>query len=172
MTAPFLRRLVTPDIIVRHVSDMTPEALALRGIHAVICDLDNTLVEYHSEAVTAEVTGWLLALRTAGIRVCLASNTRRLPRLARVADTLEIRYVPGNAAKPRTKGLRRALALLDSLPTETAMIGDQIFTDIVAGNRLGLLTILVNPLSKREFIGTRYVSRPMERLVLRGGRPK
>ena len=67
-----------------------------------------------------------------------------------------------------TRGLRRALTLLNAAPTETAMVGDQLFTDIVAGNRLGLTTILVNPLSPREFIGTRLVSRTAERFVLRG----
>lgn len=168
--SPSLRRLLTPDIIVRHVADVPAKELMRRGIRAVISDLDNTLVEYHGEAVAAEAAAWLHSLSVAGIKVCLASNTRRLSRLARLAENWEILYVPGNAAKPRTKGLRHALALLGSAPHETAMIGDQLFTDILAGNRLGLLTILVNPLSRREFIGTRIISRNLERLILR--RPK
>ncbi len=167
VASPTLRRLLTPDIIVRHVGEMMAEDLQRRGIRAVISDLDNTLVEYHGENVAKETDAWLASLRLAGIGVCIASNTRRLPRLASVAKTLEVHFVPGNAAKPRTTGLRRALALLNASPEETAMIGDQLFTDILAGNRLGLLTILVNPISKREFVGTRYISRNLERLVLK-----
>jgi HAD superfamily phosphatase (TIGR01668 family) len=155
-------------LIVRHVGDISPALLAQRGIRAVVSDLDNTLVEYRGEAIAEEVTAWLLALKEAGVGVCVASNTRRLGRLSRVAAAGGILHVPGNAGKPGTGGLRRALSLLGTAPEETAMVGDQVFTDIVAGNRLGLMTVLVNPLSPHEFIGTRLVSRPVERLVLRG----
>jgi hypothetical protein len=161
--------LLTPDLIVRHVGDLTPVLLAEQhGVRAVVCDLDNTLTEWRSEDVAAEVVAWLEGLRQTGIGVCIASNTRSFRRLERVATQLGILHVPGNAGKPGTGGLRRALRLLDAAPHEAAMVGDQLFTDIVAGNRLGMLTVLVNPLSPREFIGTRLVSRAAERLLLRG----
>jgi uncharacterized protein len=160
--------LLTPDMIVRHVGDVTAAILNERGIRAVISDLDNTLVPWKDEAATEEVTTWLLTLKEAGIRVCIASNTHRMSRLNRVAERLGILHVPTNAGKPGTRGLRHALDLLDAAPNETAMVGDQLFTDIVAGNRLGLTTVLVNPLSPREFIGTRLISRTAERFVLRG----
>jgi HAD superfamily phosphatase (TIGR01668 family) len=163
-----LKRLITPNLIVRHVGDIAPTLLVERGIRAVISDLDNTLVEYRGEAIADEVAAWLMELKAAGVGVCIASNTRRLSRLSRVAAAGGMLHVPGNAGKPGTGGLRRALSLLGTTPEETAMVGDQVFTDIVAGNRLGLTTILVNPLSPREFIGTRLVSRPAERLILRG----
>jgi hypothetical protein len=160
--------------MVRHASELSPERLAqLPGrppISAVVCDLDNTLAEWHSEHIASEVIHWLSALHDAGIGVCLASNTRNLPRLARVAEHLGVHHVPGNAGKPGTAGMQKALALLGARPEAAAMVGDQLFTDIVAGNRLGLFTVLVNPLGPREFIGTRLVSRSLERLVLRGER--
>jgi predicted HAD superfamily phosphohydrolase YqeG len=83
-----------------------------------------------------------------------------------------ILHVPGNASKPRRRGLRIALSLLGTAPAETAMVGDQLFTDVLAGNRLGLTTILVNPLTPAEFLGTRLISRTAERLVLRGPRKR
>lgn len=158
--------------MVRHVSDVSPAMFQEKGVRAVVSDLDNTLVEWHSEAVTEEVGAWLTALRDAGISVCLASNTRRLPRLSRFAEQWGVLYVPGSAGKPGTAGLKRALTLLDAAPHEAAMVGDQLFTDIVAGNRLGMMTLLVNPLSRKEFIGTSLVSRRFERLVLRGPRAR
>ena len=167
------KKLLTPDLIVRHVTDVSPLLLAeSHGIRAVVCDLDNTLAEWRSEQIAAEVTEWLTALRRTGIGVCIASNTRNLPRLSRVAEKAGIHHVPGNAGKPGTGGLKRALSLLDAHPGEAAMVGDQLFTDIVAGNRLGLFTVLVNPLSPREFVGTRLISRNLERLVLRGERER
>jgi HAD superfamily phosphatase (TIGR01668 family) len=162
------KRLITPSLIVQHVRDISPGLLAERGIRAVVCDLDNTVVAYRSDAITDEVSAWLRELKAAGIGVCIASNTLRLSRLSRVAAAGGMLHVPGNAGKPGTHGLRCALALLGTAPEETAMVGDQVFTDIVAGNRLGLMTVLVNPLSPHEFFGTQYISRPAERLVLRG----
>ena len=167
------KQLLTPDRIVRHVSDLTPALLTEQhGIRAVICDLDNTLAEWRSEHIAEEVTGWLKALQSTGIGVCIASNTRNLHRLERIAGAMGIAHVPGNANKPGINGLKRALSLLNAHPGEAAMVGDQLFTDIVAGNRLGLYTVLVNPLSPREFIGTKVISRNLERLVLRGARAR
>lgn len=160
--------LLTPTLIVRHVGDVTAEILAAHGIRAVVSDLDNTLVPWKEEQTTEEVTTWLLTLKSAGIGVCIASNTHRMSRLNRVADRLGILHVPSNAGKPGTRGLRHALTLLNAEPAASAMVGDQLFTDIVAGNRLGMTTILVNPLSPQEFIGTRLISRTAERIVLRG----
>jgi HAD superfamily phosphatase (TIGR01668 family) len=164
--------LLTPDRIVAHVSEVTPAWLRERGLRAVVTDLDNTLVGWRGEEVAREITDWLAGLEEAGIGVCIASNTRHLGRLERLAAQMGILHVPGNASKPRRKGLRRALALLGTTPTETAMVGDQLFTDILAGNRLGLTTVLVNPLTPHEFIGTRLISRTLERLVLRGPRKR
>jgi HAD superfamily (subfamily IIIA) phosphatase, TIGR01668 len=146
--------------------------LRAQGVRAVVTDLDNTIVPWHSEEVAEEVAAWLAGLRAADIRVCIASNTRNFARLKRMAGTLEIECVPGNAGKPGTSGLRRALSLMAAEPGNAAMVGDQLFTDIVAGNRLGLFTVLVNPLSPREFIGTRLVSRNAERILLRGSRAR
>jgi len=157
-----------PDHCVSHVGDLTPDWLFERNIRALVCDLDNTLVPWHTETIAPDVLGWVESLRTAGIQACIASNTLNLGRLARLADTLRVAHVPANARKPGTTGLACALRLLESNPSSTAMVGDQLFTDMVAGRRMGMTTVLVNPLTPREFIGTRWISRPLERLVLRG----
>ena len=164
--------LLTPDILVNHVADVTPEMLRARGIRAVVTDLDNTLVPWRGTDIAEEITAWLLALKDAGVAVCIASNTRHPSRLERLAAQMGILHVPGNASKPRRRGLRIALGLLEAGPDETAMVGDQLFTDVLAGNRLGLTTILVNPLTTREFIGTKLVSRTAERWILRGARKR
>ena len=163
-----MHRLLTPSLLVARVQDVSPHLLETRGIRAVISDLDNTLAPWRSEEFADEVLEWLEALRAADIGVCLASNTHHFARLERISKKLGILYVPGNASKPRRRGLRKALSILGTTPGDTAMIGDQLFTDILAGNRLGLFTVLVNPLTPHEFIGTRLVSRTVERLVLRG----
>jgi HAD superfamily phosphatase (TIGR01668 family) len=71
-----------------------------------------------------------------------------------------------NAAKPSRAAFRRALGFLGTAPEHTAVIGDQIFTDILGGNRMGLFTVLVVPMSTKEFIWTKFV-RQVEKLILR-----
>ena len=82
-----------------------------------------------------------------------------------MASVLGVAYVP-SGGKPRRRGFLRAMALMEVAPEETAVIGDQVMTDIWGGNRCGLLTILVDPLSTIEFVGTKVVSRNVERLLL------
>lgn len=166
------KSLLTPDLIVRHVGDVSSAQFAEQKVRAVVTDLDNTLVEWRREHVAEEVAVWLLELKAKGIKVCIASNTRHLSRLDRLAEQMGILRVPGNAGKPGTNGLRRALHLMEVTAGETAMVGDQLFTDVLAGNRLGMYTVLVNPLTRHEFIGTRVISRNLERLVLRGHRSR
>lgn len=161
---------LTPDVLVAQVVDITADWLIARGLRGILCDLDNTIAPWRSEAVPDEVEAWLEALRGAELEVCLVSNTHNLARLGRLARRLRIEHVPVNAGKPGTRGVREGLRRLRLEPSEAAMVGDQLFTDIVAGNRAGLTTILVNPLTPREFVGTKWVSRNLERLVLRGAR--
>ena len=99
------------------------------------------------------------------------SNTRYPGRLKHLAEKLQVPFVKGRL-KPRKSAFRPALELMNVSPDRVAVIGDQIFTDILGGNRLGLYTILVRPLSRREFFGTR-ISRVFEKAILRAleGRP-
>lgn len=158
--------------MVRRVSEIELEWLQQHGIRGIVSDLDNTLAAWHGEEIDEDIAQWLESLQAAKIGVCLCSNTRRPARLARVAQNLGIHHVPGNAGKPGKAGVLKALELMAVLPNAAAMVGDQLFTDMVAGNRVGLVTVLVNPLSPKEFIGTKVVSRTAEKLVLRGERAR
>lgn len=145
------------------MTDIGPKQLAEWGIRGVVLDLDNTLVLWHALEVSTEVREWVRALHEAGIKMCLLSNTHKPKRVRVVAEHLGIHFVPGGA-KPRRRGFRRAVEAMGLKIEETAMVGDQLFTDIWGGNRTGLRTILVEPLAAREFWGTKMVQRPLERI--------
>jgi hypothetical protein len=133
------------------------------GIKAIIFDLDNTLVPWNSTNLAKETVAWFKTLHQAGFKTCIVSNNSQ----KRVADMCDILAIPGlhKASKPRRRAFYRAMQMLDVKPEETAMVGDQVFTDVLGGNRLGLFTILVVPMSSREFIGTR-INRKLEKIVL------
>ncbi|MCS7310224.1 MAG: YqeG family HAD IIIA-type phosphatase, partial [Armatimonadetes bacterium] len=135
-----------------------------QGIRAALLDLDNTLVPWQRVDIPREVRQWVEAMKRAGLRLCVVSNTRRRRRLEALAKRLGIDYVP-RAFKPRRFGLRQALQQLQVSPEQAVMIGDQLFTDVWGGNRMGVRTILVLPLARREFIGTK-VTRFVERILL------
>lgn len=159
-----LMRLLAPRYCVDAVFDLTPPRLRAWGIEALMLDLDSTLVAWGRIEPPEEVLSWLLDLRRSGIPVCLVSNTLSR-RLAAATVRLDLPAAPGRS-KPSADKLRRALLILGTSPDHTAMVGDQLFTDVLAGNRLGIPTILTGPLSPHEPLRVRFV-RAIERLVLR-----
>jgi HAD superfamily phosphatase (TIGR01668 family) len=163
-----MNRWLAPRRHVRSVVDVDPDGLVKSGIRAVIFDLDNTLLAYSDQDLEATVLAWFDRFRAAGLRGALVSNAfpRRTRRIAGQTGLL----IVAGAPKPNPLRLRRALTRLDARPAQTALIGDQLFTDMLPGNLLGLYTILVEPLKPKEFISTR-VMRVLERLAgrTRGG---
>lgn len=155
-----------PTLRARGIQDVTPAFLAQRGMSALILDLDNTLVPWHGREIAPHVAEWIASMQEAGVRMCIVSNTHRPKRLAELAQLLGISFVP-SGGKPRRRGFLRAMVQMQSTADTTAVIGDQVMTDIWGGNRCGLLTILVDPMSPIEFVGTRVISRNVERLLLR-----
>lgn len=159
-------KTLTPCQVVESVKELEPETLKARGIAAIITDLDNTLVPWRHYEIMPGVVEWLAKLEVAGIKICIASNTIHTERLKQLAETMNIPFVD-RVQKPRTGGFSRAMRLMGSHAGNTAVFGDQIFTDILAGNRLGLHTILLRPpLSKEEFVSTQMV-RYVENGVIR-----
>lgn len=142
-----------------------PQVLRRKGIRGILIDLDNTLVPWRSTEVVEDVRQWLSKVKECGLQVCIVSNAASSCRVARMSDWLGLPNIP-RSFKPRRRGFRRGLQLMGLRPHEVAVIGDQIFTDVLGGNRLGAFTILVQPLSHRDFISTKFV-RLIERLVLR-----
>lgn len=155
-------RYLAPRMYSGSLADVRPEHLRSMGIRGVILDLDNTLVPWSGNQTGCREREWVAECKRQGLRLCILSNTRRLARLQALAGELGVPYILGS--KPSRRGFRRAMALLGTSPGETAVIGDQVFTDVLGGNRAGVYTVLIRRMSNREFIGT-YLSRAAERLV-------
>ena len=153
-----------PCLYVNSLLDIPLEELKQLNIKAFILDLDNTVTEWNSNEITQEVQEWFLRIKEAGFKACILSNNGQ-QRIIKVAETLGIPFI-SRARKPRRRAFYRAVTLMDVEINEAAVIGDQIFTDILGGNRAGLFTVLVRPINRREFVGTK-VSRFAEFFVLR-----
>jgi len=159
------RRWLRPSQLAEKVWQIDLGRLWEQGVRGLILDLDNTLVPWNQEEVAPEVAAWVEAATARGLRACVVSNALRGARVQRVAERLGLAWVV-RAGKPLPRAFRRGLKVLGTAPRQTCAIGDQVFTDMLGANWLGLVTVLVAPLSAVESPHTRLirrVERPLRR---------
>jgi HAD superfamily phosphatase (TIGR01668 family) len=140
--------------------------LRASGIRCVLLDRDNTLVPRDTKVAPPEVRAWLDELREAGIAVCMVSNNFHTEAVCKSASELGCAVVH-HAMKPAPIAVNIALAQTGVPREQTVIVGDQLFTDIVAGNLAGVRTILVQPQSREDLWYTQ-IFRKVENVFLRG----
>ena len=151
-----------PTFYFNNVEDIPFEIIHSNNIKCIMFDMDNTLVNLKYEATDA-LKNWLKSVKAAGIKCYILSNSRRAHKVEKVAKMLELDYIL-NAKKPSPDGFIE-LQKKVNLPKENlAIIGDQLFTDILGGNRFGIKTILVKPIQFLE-VPEGMIKRPAEWLI-------
>ncbi|HEY4759871.1 MAG TPA: YqeG family HAD IIIA-type phosphatase [Thermoguttaceae bacterium] len=140
--------LLSPHLNVESVLELTVARLRALGIDGLLLDVDCTLKRYPESDVSPEVKAWLIALKTAGINCCIVSNGRS-HRIKNFAEKVGLPFV-AKAFKPFPFGVWRAIDKMGLRMDRTAMVGDQIFADILAGRLAGIKCILVRPLHPEE----------------------
>lgn len=154
---------VRPKLISGALSEIDLLALWEEGIRGLIIDLDNTISPWHQNMVTPEADLFIKAALQHGYQVSILSNSS-YKRTKEIADVYSIAFI-APAYKPAKYAYAKAFSSMGLRGKEVAVIGDQIFTDIIGGNRMGCYTILVPPLLKKEFIWTKFMRR-LEKLVV------
>ncbi|HHW48559.1 MAG TPA: YqeG family HAD IIIA-type phosphatase [Clostridiaceae bacterium] len=152
-----------PDLIVDKVQDIDLDFLVNKNIKGLLLDIDNTLVPMHMKEADENAVEWIERVKSRGFKVCIVSNASK-KRVIKFNEKLKL-YAIHRASKPGTKAFKKAMRLLDLKAEETAVVGDQIFTDIFGGNRLNLFTILAKPIHKKETFFIKLKRLP-EKLVL------
>lgn len=152
-----------PDVVCRDVVSIDLDELKKMNVRALVFDLDNTLTLWNDLNVPAGLKEWMDECRASGIDMCICSNNHTL-RIQPVADELGLKFVP-DAGKPAPEAFLHACKLLNVAPQNAAAVGDQLMTDVIGAKRAGLRTVLVNPLGRREFVGT-YFNRIVEKPLL------
>ena len=159
-------KVFLPDRLIDHFYELTPDILTSLGIRLLIADIDNTLVPYDEKLPTDEVVRWAAALRDANIALALISNNSK-ERVELFNSRLGVFAVP-KSGKPKKRAVETVTARFGIPKAETALIGDQLFTDILCGRRAGVYTVLTKRISGDEsfFIKIkRMLERPI-RLIL------
>ena len=135
--------LFSPRMVFKSAAHISPEFLHARGIRALMLDLDGTLCPSHSDAVPDWVAPWLSRMKEAGISLFMLSNNRRPGRVADFCAAYGIPAYLTRAGKPKRAGFREALRLLSLPASACALVGDQIYTDVLGANRMGIQSIFV-----------------------------
>lgn len=145
--------LLQPDLVLEdRVLKLTPALLNQFGLRGLVLDVDDTIVSTKERDLSPDFLTWLTEIKQV-VQVSLVSNNISRTRISRIANSLDLPYAFG-AAKPSRRKLRPVVTQMALPFDQVAMVGDRIFTDVLAGNRLGMFTILVEPVSKASLLRT------------------
>lgn len=158
-------RIFSPKRYVASVDRIDLAELASQGKRAILLDRDNTLVPRDAACAPPEVREWLQSARDAGFKLCMVSNNWHRDQVLRSSRELGLDAI-SHAMKPAPFAVRIALGRLGAEPSQAVLVGDQLYTDVWAGNLAGVDTILVRPQTAVDLWYTR-IFRIFERRALR-----
>lgn len=159
----FLKRFY-PTYMFDKVEDIPYELIKKENIKLIMMDMDNTLIDAKKKYKNS-LKHWIEEVSNLNVKMCILSNSPFGDKVKKIAKELNVEY-EYNAGKPLLKGFKRVIEKSKFPKDNILMIGDQIFTDVWGGNRIGVKTVLVTPINKKESFLTK-VKRPLERLILK-----
>lgn len=138
-----------PKLTTDKLTDLTPQLLADHGIQLLMMDFDNTIVPYSTDMPSEQMCRWMEDMKSSGIQLCVVSNShkQRVPEFCRQTGLDCITH----ARKPFSKGIRQCLDQYGIAPSQAALVGDQIYTDTLGSNALGVTSILVKAIDNHNF---------------------
>ena len=154
--------LLYPKAYFAKVENISIEFLQKNKIKALILDLDNTLIDY-TQKLSDSIIEWAKELKGQGVKLYILSNTNKKQKVERIANTLQIPY-KSFAKKPLKGEFLKLQKKLELKPENIGVVGDQIFTDIIGGNRCKMFTILVEPINEKDYWFTAW-KRPIENKI-------
>lgn len=154
--------ILYPNQHFEKVEQISNQFLKENKIKALILDVDNTLIDY-KRSLAPSVIQWAKDLKEQGIKLYILSNTNHKEKVEEVAKKLEIPY-RNLAKKPFKSGFLKVQKELQEKPENIGVVGDQIFTDVIGGNRCNMYTILVEPINPKDFWYTAW-KRPLENKI-------
>lgn len=138
-----------PKLMTDKLTDLTPQILADHGIRLLMMDFDNTIVPYSTDIPSEQMCRWMEDMKSSGILLCVVSNShkQRVPEFCRQTGLDCITH----ARKPFSKGIRQCLDRYGIAPSQAALVGDQIYTDTLGSNCIGVTSILVKAIDNHNF---------------------
>lgn len=153
--------LLQPDLNLEgSILTLTPQIVQQYGLRGLILDVDETLVPFRTTQTSNELLYWVEDIKQVAT-LWLVSNNLSESRIRGIAQSLSLPYLFG-AGKPSRRKLRQAVMAMNLPVEQVAMVGDRLFTDVLAGNRFGMFTILVEPMVDPTQVVRRHPVRTFE----------
>ncbi len=140
--------LLKPDVKLRGITDITVELLNKYNIKALLLDVDNTMSTHHGTILTDGLIEWIAYMQQSGIKLMVLSNSKRA-RIEPFAARICLPFI-SLGCKPLPTGYLRGVKALGEKRKNVAIVGDQIFTDVLGGNAVGVKTILLTPIKPED----------------------
>lgn len=140
--------LLKPDIKLHGITDITVELLNKFNIKALLLDVDNTMSTHHGKILTEGLREWIDYMHKNGIKLMVLSNSKR-KRIEPFATRISLPFI-SLGCKPLPTGYLRGAKALGEKRKNVAIVGDQIFTDVLGGNFVGVKTILLTPIKLED----------------------
>lgn len=153
-----------PDIYQKSIFAIDYEKLKSRGIKCILFDLDNTIAPLNVLSPDKELKDLFADIELLGIKVIILSNATK-NRVRPFKEQLNIDS-SFNSRKPFKKKYKKIMEIYNFKDNEIACVGDQLLTDVLGANRMGFVSILVNPISNIDLIGTKII-RIFERKIFK-----
>ena len=153
----------TPDMYQKSIYHIDYEKLLDSGIKCLLFDLDNTCVPYKDKVPNKKLIDLFDTLKDMGFKIIIFSNATK-KRIKPFKDALNVDCL-ARAKKPNKKSFLKVMRLFKYNLSDMVIIGDQLYKDILGGNKVGIKTILVNPMSKDDFFLTTLIFRNLEKRV-------
>lgn len=154
---------IYPNLYLKKVEDITIEQLLKNKIKALILDVDNTLIDINKN-LSEDIVFWAKQMKGQGIKLYILSNTNDKKKVETIAQKLDIPY-KHFALKPLKKGFKFIQKELKINSENIGVVGDQIFTDVLGGNRNNMFTILVEPINNQKDYWYTAWKRPIENKI-------
>lgn len=154
---------VYPDLYLDNVTEINATLLKKNKIEGLILDVDNTLIDYYRNLIDG-AEEWCEELKNEGIKCIILSNSNKKDKIEKVAKSLNIEYLMF-AKKPMKSGFRKALDQMGLLPEKVAVVGDQLFTDVLGAKRMNMFSILVKQVGEKDIFITK-LKRPIENAII------
>ena len=156
--------ILYPKLYLEKVTDITIELLKKYHIEALILDMDNTLLDFDKKIVEGGKQ-WVDQLKRNGIKICIASNSGKKEKVEMLSNELGIENYILWSMKPLKFGVKKAQKILKTKNENIAVVGDQIFTDVIVANRCHMFSILVKPIKEKDIWITK-MKRPFENHII------
>lgn len=153
-----------PKLYLNSVKEISLELLNQYNLKGLILDVDNTLITYNKN-MPEGIQEWISQLKQANISLCIVSNSNNKEKVEKVAEKLDIPYIYF-AKKPFKSGFIKAKKILNLNVEQIGVVGDQILTDVIGANRMGMFSILVKPIEEKDIWITR-IKRPLENKIIK-----